>query len=257
MTTEYFNRKLGRFKSEIKCFIRNCIESSASIWGGISGTLADQTDLQEALDQKQAAITLTTIGNSGAATLSGATLNIPQYSGGGSSSISTLTDVTLSSLISNNLLKYNGTAWVNTNLSYSDIPNLNTSKITSGTFADARIASATTWNNKENAIAAATTGDYYRGDKTFQPLNKTAVGLSNVPNLDTSNPANITQNSTYRFVTDAEKSTWNNKQGTLTLTTSGSSGAATLVGNTLNIPQYSGGGGGINESLAIAYAVAL
>lgn len=33
-------------------------------------------------------------------------------------------------------------------------------------------------------------------------------------------------------------------QGSLTLTTTGSSGAATLVGNTLNIPQYSGGGGG-------------
>lgn len=33
------------------------------------------------------------------------------------------------------------------------------------------------------------------------------------------------------------------KQGTLTLTTTGSSGAATLISNTLNIPQYSGGGG--------------
>jgi hypothetical protein len=33
-------------------------------------------------------------------------------------------------------------------------------------------------------------------------------------------------------------------QGALTLTTTGSSGAATLTGNTLNIPQYSGGSGG-------------
>lgn len=32
----------------------------------------------------------------------------------------------------------------------------------------------------------------------------------------------------------------------LTLTTTGTSGAATLVGSTLNIPQYSGGGGGIH-----------
>ena len=31
------------------------------------------------------------------------------------------------------------------------------------------------------------------------------------------------------------------KQGTLTLTTTGTSGASTLIGNTLNIPQYSGG----------------
>ena len=33
-------------------------------------------------------------------------------------------------------------------------------------------------------------------------------------------------------------------QGAITLTTIGTSGAATLVGSTLNIPQYSGGGGG-------------
>ena len=35
------------------------------------------------------------------------------------------------------------------------------------------------------------------------------------------------------------------KQDNITLTTTGTSGAATLVGSTLNIPQYSGGGGGI------------
>jgi hypothetical protein len=33
-------------------------------------------------------------------------------------------------------------------------------------------------------------------------------------------------------------------QSPITLTTTGSSGAATFVGNTLNIPQYTGGGGG-------------
>jgi len=33
----------------------------------------------------------------------------------------------------------------------------------------------TTFNNKEPAITAATTGDYYRGDKSFQPLNIAAV----------------------------------------------------------------------------------
>lgn len=35
----------------------------------------------------------------------------------------------------------------------------------------------------------------------------------------------------------------NTKQDTLTLTTTGTSGAATLIGATLNIPQYGGGGG--------------
>lgn len=36
----------------------------------------------------------------------------------------------------------------------------------------------------------------------------------------------------------------NTKQDTITLTTAGTSGAATLIGATLNIPQYGGGSGG-------------
>jgi hypothetical protein len=44
-------------------------------------------------------------------------------------------------------------------------------------------------------------------------------------------------------VTSAIQTQLNAKQGTITLTTTGTSGASTLVGNTLNIPQYSGGGG--------------
>lgn len=36
--------------------------------------------------------------------------------------------------------------------------------------------------NKENTIAAGTTVQYYRGDKTWQTLDKTAVGLNNVDN---------------------------------------------------------------------------
>jgi hypothetical protein len=56
-------------------------------WGSINGTLSNQTDLNTALSAKQNSLTLTTTGTSGAATLSGATLNIPQYSGGGASGI--------------------------------------------------------------------------------------------------------------------------------------------------------------------------
>lgn len=53
-------------------------------WGSITGTLSSQTDLQNALNAKQGSITLTTTGSSGAATLVGDTLNVPQYSAGGS-----------------------------------------------------------------------------------------------------------------------------------------------------------------------------
>lgn len=45
------------------------------------------------------------------------------------------------------------------------------------------------------------------------------------------------------YLSSADWIAFNNKQDALTLTTTGTSGAATLVGSTLNIPQYSGGGG--------------
>jgi hypothetical protein len=48
-------------------------------------------------------------------------------------------------------------------------------------------ANWTTFNNKEPAITATSSSDYYRGDKTFQPLNKSAVGLANVDNTSDAN----------------------------------------------------------------------
>lgn len=42
------------------------------------------------------------------------------------------------------------------------------------------------------------------------------------------------------------------KQNTITLTTTGTSGAATLSGSTLNIPQYSGGGGGTIDTTSLS-----
>jgi hypothetical protein len=44
----------------------------------------------------------------------------------------------------------------------------------------------------------------------------------------------------------------NTKQDTLTLTTTGTSGAATLIGATLNIPQYSGGSNAGSISITIS-----
>lgn len=41
-------------------------------------------------------------------------------------------------------------------------------------------------------------------------VTKTQVGLSNVPNIDATNPSNITQDSTHRFITDTERTSWNN-----------------------------------------------
>ncbi len=49
-------------------------------------------------------------------------------------------------------------------------------QLASQTFVNSGLAT------KENTITAGTTAQYWRGDKTFQTLDKTAVGLSNVDN---------------------------------------------------------------------------
>jgi hypothetical protein len=49
-------------------------------------------------------------------------------------------------------------------------------------------------NAKENTIVAGTTAQYYRGDKTWQTLNSTAVGLGNVNNTaDSAKPVSTAQ----------------------------------------------------------------
>ena len=53
------------------------------------------------------------------------------------------------------------------------------------TAADARVVAVVT--GKENTIAPGTTGQYWRGDKSWQTLDKTAVGLGNVANTSDAN----------------------------------------------------------------------
>jgi hypothetical protein len=49
-------------------------------------------------------------------------------------------------------------------------------------------------NAKEGSVAAGTTSQYYRGDKTWQTLDKTSVGLSNVDNTsDVNKPVSTAQ----------------------------------------------------------------
>jgi hypothetical protein len=63
-----------------------------------------------------------------------------------------------------------------------------------------------TFNNKENAITPGITSQYYRGDKTFQALDKAAVGLGNVDNTSDLNKPISTDTQT----------ALNGKQNTLT-----------------------------------------
>jgi hypothetical protein len=60
----------------------------------------------------------------------------------GSGNLTNLGDVTITSAATGDFLRYDGANWVDALISTSDVPNLATSKITSGTFADARISEA-------------------------------------------------------------------------------------------------------------------
>jgi hypothetical protein len=87
-------------------------------------------------------------------------------------------------------------------------------------------ANWTTFNNKENAIAAGTAPQYWRGDKTWQTLNTSIV--PEVTNL---------------YFTDTRA------RNAVSLTTTGNSGAATYTAGTgvFNIPTYTLAGlGGIS-----------
>jgi len=91
----------------------------------------------------------------------------------------------------------------------------------------------TTFNGKQNALSNASAS--VSGILTSTDWN-TFNGKQNL----LSN-ASTTVNG---ILTAANFNIFNDKQAAITLTTTGTSGAATLVGATLNIPQYTGGGGG-------------
>lgn len=96
----------------------------------------------------------------------------------------------------------------------------------------------TTFNNKGNGTVTSVSA---------LTIGTTGIDLSSSVSTGTTTPV-ITLNVPTASATNrgalsaADWTTFNSKQGALTLTTTGSSGAATLVGNTLNVPQYSGGG---------------
>jgi trimeric autotransporter adhesin len=79
---------------------------------------------------------------------------------------------------------------------------------------------------KQATITAGTTGQYYRGDKTFQTLDKTAVGLANVDNTSDAN----------KPVSTATQTALNLKANTAALATVATSGSYTDLTNTPTIP---------------------
>lgn len=114
-----------------------------------------------------------------------------------------------------------------------------------------------------NIAGAGTSSQVILGDLSLGTLTSgtvTSVGTSqafititnptSTPSISIGNASGAATG----VLTATDWTTFNNKQDALTLTTTGSSGAATLVGSTLNIPQYSGGGGGSGTVTSITSA---
>jgi hypothetical protein len=79
----------------------------------------------------------------------------------------------------------------------------------------------------------------------YVPITRTLTGLGSISvsgsgDLSANRTISIAQSSVSSdgYLSATDFNTFNNKQATLSLTTTGTSGAATLVGATLNIPQY-------------------
>ena len=68
------------------------------------------------------------------------------------------------------------------NLTASDIPNLDASKIVTGTFSDERIASASTWNNKQDKLSTQT--QYTAIGNTTKTLKITTNSLGQVTKVE-------------------------------------------------------------------------
>jgi len=159
-------------------------------------------------NSKQGTITLTTTGTSGAATFVGTTLNIPQYAG--VASVSGTAPVVSSGGATPVISMAAATGSVNGYLTSTDWTTFN-SKQAAGTY-----------------ITAVTATSPVVSSGGVTPVISMAAATSSVNG----------------YLTSTDWSTFNGKQSAITLTTTGTSGAATLVGSTLNIPQYSGGGSG-------------
>lgn len=162
-------------------------------------------------------VTLTTTGTSGAATLVSGTLNIPQYQG--QLTLTTTGTSGAATLIGNTL----------------NIPQYSFSGVTSvtGTSPIASSGGTTPAISIADAVADGTT----KGAAAFNASDFNSS--SGVISIDYTN-GQAASASAKGFLTASDWSAFSAKQDAITLTTTGSSGAATFISNVLNVPQYTG-----------------
>ena len=240
----------------------NVPTASATNRGALSS--ADWTTF----NNKQATLSLTTTGTSGAATLVGATLNIPNYTNVGTvTSVAALTLGTTGTDLSSSVANSTSTPVITLNvptasatnrgaLSSADWTTFNNKQATISVTAPVVLTGATismpaattsvngyltstdwnTFNNKTSNLGTVTDVVALTIGTTGIDITSTAVTTTTTPVITLNIPTASASNRGALSSTDW--TTFNNKQATLSLTTTGTSGAATLVANTLNVPNY-------------------
>jgi predicted heme/steroid binding protein len=207
------------------------ISEPNAVWGSITGTLSNQTDLQSALNAKVDNTRTITINGTASDLSANRTFNVgtvTSVSGTGSVSGLSLSG----SVTSSGSLTLGGTLAltsgdITTGLGYTPVTNARTLSI-NGTVLDLTA-------NRSWSVGTVTS--------VGLDLGTTGTDLS-VANSPITSSGNITLNiptasaANRGALSSTDWSTFNSKQNTLTLTTTGSSGASTLVGATLNIPTY-------------------
>lgn len=245
------------------------VQTGSGISGGSAGsagstlTLAIDTTVVSTLTGAQTLTnktisgtsnTISNIGNS-ALTNSSITINGTSVSLGGTIAISSastldgLTDVTITTPSLGQVLKYNGSTWINdadataggagvgtvTTVSVVSANGFTGSVATASSTPAITIATSITGLLKGNgtAVSAATAGTDYQSAQSVTGIVKSSGTTRSAAIAGT------------------------DYQAPITLTTTGSSGAATFSDNTLNIPQYSGGGATALSSVTEVYTAGL
>jgi plastocyanin len=144
--------------------------------------------------------------------------------GGGASNLDGLTDVTITTPTAGQVLKYNGSSWTN------DVDATSGGGGSGGTVTSVSVTSA---NGFAGTVATASS----------TPVITITTSITGLLKGGSSAISAAVAGTDY--------------QAPITLTTIGSSGAATFTSGTLNIPQYSGGGSTALSSVTEVYTAGL
>jgi hypothetical protein len=176
-------------------------------------------------DGKQTAINLTTTGNSGPSTLVGSTINVPNYTLAG-----------LNGVPQTRILSINGVAYnLSQDRSWTISAGVSSVTATSPLFSTGGATPNISIQQSSSSL------DGYLSNVDWLIFNDKQDALTfSSPLVNTAGTVSIpaATSSVSGYLTNTDWSIFNSKQGALTLTTTGTSGPSTLVGDTLNIPQY-------------------